>query len=146
VEALTAIVIKRHIWQEPWNNPRYSTTIAPGGTAIMTDIQVKGAFGVLTDLGVLWVPAGPNNDLFYYNWIVDGELREKILRVIGTGSVSDIPLTGVPFPQHFEPPMTFNRRMQIICYNNDTVPHVGEVYAGGYTLRRRPDLPGGLGF
>ena len=139
VEAVTTtVVIKRHVWVDSWNNPRYNTTVAAGASAVMTDIQVKGAFGVLTDLGLLWVDAGPNHDAFYYNWIVDGALREKILRVVGTGNISTVPLTGVAFPEHFEPPITFNRRMQIICYNNDVTPHVAEVLAQGYTLRRRP--------
>lgn len=105
---------------------------------MIIDRYTNGGIGFLTDLGVLWVPRGTNSDLFYYRWIMDGLLIEKILRVVGAGgSISST--TGVPTPQHFEQPYKFHRRLQIICFNNDTSAHQGEVYANGYTVFRRPD-------
>lgn len=125
-----------------WDNPRYNVSVQPGTSQVMVDRWTNGGLGFLTDLGVLWVPIGPNNDSFFYMWYMDGVLVEKILRVVGAGgSVSST--VGSPTPQRFDPPIEFHRRMQIIAYNNDpTLPATAqqaETYAGGYNLMKWPN-------
>ncbi len=121
-----------------WDNPRYNVSVQPGTSQVMVDRWTNGGLGFLTDLGVLWVPAGANNDAFYYNFVVDGNLVEKILRVIGAGgSVSST--TGVPTPEPINPPLQFHRRLTITAYNNDTTAHQAETFCGGYTIMKYPN-------
>ena len=64
---------------------------------------------------------------------------EKVSRIIGTGPNPGT--SGVPAPQHLDPPHRFFKSLQIICVNNDVKVHYGEVYANGYDVFRIPDDP-----
>lgn len=122
-----------------WDNPHYFTTVAAGSSALMAQQFAFGADGpgYLTLEAVLWIPAGPNGTSFFYQMMLDGLIVDKIFRVIGAGS-SVSQTTGVPSPLRIDPPLSFNRELDLICYNQDTVPHFAEVYVGGYTKLRIP--------
>ena len=121
---------------ETWDNPQVIANV-PAGTnngQLIVAQYTHGGTGYMTLLGTLWVPAGSDGMSFYYELRVDGKLVDRIFRVVGAGS-SVSQTTGIPSPSRYEPPLVFHRKLELSCFNLDTVDHTAEVYVGGYTRR-----------
>lgn len=134
------IYTPRKLSVENWVQPRTNILVAAGTQQTVIDRYTHGGLGYITELAVAWVPRGPNKDLLYYNFFVDGNLVEKILRIVGSGNTQGSS-TGAPNPYQYNPPLEVIRRVQIVCVNNDTQDFMAECYLGGFTVNRWPNYP-----
>lgn len=110
--------------------------IAAGETAIVWDYVFRGYEIHVYSVGCKWFPNT------YFDWIVDGTLRERVRRTIGSAS------SPMSQPSRLDPPIIAKRRIRWVAHNEDTEvdgtgayvnpSHVFEVFMDGVLYR-----PGG---
>lgn len=106
-------------------NPAVYVNVPANSTVTVYDIMVPPTyFAVVQRIGNNFLLAMDqnNNPLFYYNFLIDGELIEKVVRIIAD----------VNSPRDLNPPFVAVREIQWVCVNNTSSPFIAEIVCDGY--------------
>jgi len=110
-----------------FNQPYRFRTLQPGEKVIIWEEPITGDYlGFIDNIGNNWFP------YTYIDFIVDGELIERIQKVTGE-------LEGYAFQTRpVNPPIVAKKFIRWIAVNQDVDAHVFEVYCGGYYAKPKP--------
>lgn len=105
-------------------------TISAGKSDVVYEYDVRPYLAYIWYVGCHWYANT------YYLWEIDGVLKEKVQRIIGSS------VAPVSEPVRLEKPLIASRKIRWVAYNNDTVDHVFEVFHDGILYSAETKLGG----